>query len=90
MFEEGICNSQIIGACEIPRYFFHSDLMSVLRMLRGCLRTGCLGEYLDPRGMKCQVAGENSLYYSPHTIMVIKSRRVRWVGHVARIGKKNM
>jgi hypothetical protein len=26
---------------------------------RGCLRTGCLGEYLDRRGMKRQEVGEN-------------------------------
>jgi hypothetical protein len=28
----------------------------------------------------------HNLYSSPSTIRMIKSRRVRWVGHVARIG----
>jgi hypothetical protein len=28
----------------------------------------------------------NSLYSSPNTIRVIKSRRMRWAGHVARMG----
>jgi hypothetical protein len=29
-----------------------------------------------------------ALYCSPDTIRVIKSRRLRWAGHVARIGEK--
>jgi hypothetical protein len=28
------------------------------------------------------------LYSSPSIIRIIKSRRMRWVGHVARMGKK--
>jgi hypothetical protein len=30
----------------------------------------------------------NDLYYSPNIIRVIKSRRMRWAGHVARMGKR--
>ena len=29
----------------------------------------------------------NHLYSSPHTVRVIKSRRMRWAGHVARMGE---
>jgi hypothetical protein len=29
----------------------------------------------------------NDLYSSPNIIRVIKSRRIRWVGHVARMGE---
>jgi hypothetical protein len=29
----------------------------------------------------------NDLYSSPNIIRVIKSRRIRWAGHVARIGE---
>jgi hypothetical protein len=29
------------------------------------------------------------LYSSPNIIRIIKSRRMRWAGHVARMGKKN-
>ena len=29
------------------------------------------------------------LYSSPHIILVIKSRRISWAGHVARIGERN-
>jgi hypothetical protein len=28
----------------------------------------------------------HSLYSSPNTVRVIKSRRIRWAGHVARMG----
>jgi hypothetical protein len=28
----------------------------------------------------------NNLYYSPRNIRLIKSRRMRWAGHVARLG----
>jgi len=30
----------------------------------------------------------HDLYYSLHTFRVIKSRRMRWAGHVARIGER--
>jgi hypothetical protein len=30
----------------------------------------------------------NDLYCSPNTVRVIKSRRVRWAGHVARMGER--
>ena len=28
----------------------------------------------------------NNLYFSPNILRVIKSRRIRWAGHVARMG----
>ena len=46
---------------------------------------------------KDKVAGEwrklhnealNDLYCSPNIVRVIKSRRMRWAGHVARIGER--
>jgi hypothetical protein len=30
----------------------------------------------------------HSLYSSPHIVRVIKSRRMRWAGHVARMGER--
>jgi len=30
----------------------------------------------------------NDLYSSPNIVRVIKSRRMRWAGHVARVGEK--
>jgi len=32
----------------------------------------------------------NDLYCSPSIVRVIKSRRMRWVGHVARMGKERV
>ena len=32
--------------------------------------------------------GLNDLYCSPNFVRVIKSRRMRWVGHVARMGEE--
>ena len=30
----------------------------------------------------------NDLYSSPHTFLLIKSRKMRWAGHVARVGER--
>jgi len=32
----------------------------------------------------------NDLYSSPNILRVIKSRRMRWVGHVARMGERRV
>jgi len=32
----------------------------------------------------------NDLYCSPNIVRVINSRRMRWAGHVARVGKKRV
>ena len=32
----------------------------------------------------------NDLYCSPNTVRVIKSRRMRWAGHVARMGEERV
>jgi len=31
----------------------------------------------------------NDLYCSPNTVRVTKSKRLRWAGHVARMGERN-
>jgi hypothetical protein len=62
----------------------------------GCLRTGCWGEYLDRREVKWREVGENSTmgsfitYSSPSIIRMIKLRRIRWTGHVARMAAKRI
>jgi hypothetical protein len=37
---------------------------------------------------KLQTEGLHNLYSSPNIIPINKSRRVRWTGHVARMGEK--
>ena len=32
----------------------------------------------------------NDLYFSPNIIWVIKSRRTKWAGHVARMGRRDV
>ena len=57
----------------------------------GFLRIGCWGECLGLRWMRQQGNGENyirrNLYSLPNIVRVVKSRRMRWAGHVARMGK---
>ena len=60
----------------------------------GCLRIGCWGKYLDLRGTRWQGNGEscitrslNDLYSLPNIVRVVKSRRMRWAGHVAHMGE---
>jgi hypothetical protein len=71
--------------------YFVSDLKG---RTWGYLRTGCRGECLN---RKNEVTGGwrklhneelHSLYSSPSIIRMIKSRKVRWAGHVARMGAK--
>ena len=56
----------------------------------GYLKTGFWGKYLGPRGMKMR-SGERStmknrsVYRSPNIVRVIKSRKLRWAGNVARM-----
>jgi hypothetical protein len=64
--------------------------MSVLRVFENRVLRGIFGPKRD------EVTGEwrrlhneelNDLYSSPNIIRVIKSRRMRWAGHVARMGE---
>jgi hypothetical protein len=40
------------------------------------------------RWRKLHNEGLHNLYSSPSIIRIIKSRRMRWAGHVARMGEK--
>jgi hypothetical protein len=54
----------------------------VLRRIFGPKRDGVTGE-----GRRLHNEELNDLYSSPNIIRVIRSRRMRWVGHVARMGE---
>ena len=56
------------------------------RVLRGIFRSkrdGVTGEW-----RKLHNEELNDLYWSPNIVRVIKSRRMRWAGHVARMGER--
>jgi hypothetical protein len=54
----------------------------VLRRLFGPKRDEVTGELRKLHNKEL-----NDLYFSPTIVRVIKSRRMRWAGHVARMGK---
>ena len=53
----------------------------VLRRIFGPKRDEVTGEW-----RKLHNEELNDLYSSPNIVLVIKSRRMRWAGHVARMG----
>jgi hypothetical protein len=55
----------------------------VLRGIFGPKRDEAIGEWRRLHDEEL-----NDLYSSPNVIRVIKSRRMRWTGHVARMGEK--
>ena len=57
----------------------------VLRRIFGPRRDEVIGEWRKLHNEK-----QNNLYSSPNILRVIKSRRMRWVGHVARMGGRGV
>jgi hypothetical protein len=52
------------------------------------LRTGCGGEYLELRRRKWQEVGEDCILrsFTTYIIKVIKTRSMRWAGHLTYMG----
>jgi hypothetical protein len=57
----------------------------VLRRIFGPKRDEVTGEWRKLHNEELR-----DLYSSPSIITIIKSRRIRWAGHVARMGEKRM
>jgi len=55
---------------------------SVLRRIFGPKREEVTGEWRNLHNLE-----RNDLYSSPNIVRVIKSRRMRWAGHIARMGE---
>jgi hypothetical protein len=49
---------------------------------------GLKWDYVRREWRKLHNDGFNDLYCSPNIVRVIKSRRIRWTGHVERMGKR--
>ena len=56
---------------------------TVLRIIFGPRRDEVMGEWRRLHNEEL-----NNLYSSPNIVWVIKSRRMRWAGHVARVGEE--
>ena len=54
----------------------------VLRRIFGSKRNEVAGEWRKLHNNEL-----NDLYSSPNTVRVVKSRRMKWVGHVVRMGR---
>ena len=54
----------------------------MLRRIHGHKRNEVTGEWRKPHNEEL-----NDLYCSPNVVRVIKSRRMRWAEHVARMGR---
>jgi hypothetical protein len=54
----------------------------VLRRIFGPKRDKVTGEWRKPHN-----EGRNDMYSLPNMVWVIKSRRMRWTGHVAHMGE---
>jgi len=50
--------------------------------------SGPKGDEVTEEWRKLHNEEHNDLYYSPNIIRVTKSRRMRWEGHVARMGER--
>jgi hypothetical protein len=59
--------------------------MWVSRRIFGCKRDEVTGEWRRLHNEELYV-----LYSSPNIVRVIKSRRMRWAGHVARMGREEV
>ena len=59
-----------------------SQVDGVLRIILGPKREEVTGEWRKLHNEELK-----GLYSSPNIVRVIKSRRMRWVGHVARMGE---
>jgi len=55
----------------------------VLRRIFGPKRDEVTGEWRKLHNEKL-----NDLYWSPNIVRVIKSRRIRWAGHLTRMGER--
>ena len=72
----------VLYGCETWSLTLREDENRVLRRIYGPKRNEVTGEWRKSHNEKL-----NNLYSSPNFVRVIKSRIMRWAGHVARMGE---
>jgi hypothetical protein len=75
----------------LPFSTYHSDIILPLRVFETRVLRGTFGPKRDEvTGGWRKLDNEelHDLYSSPSIIRIMKSRRMRWVWHVARMGEK--
>jgi hypothetical protein len=75
-----VCETWLLTLREERKLRVFENMM--LSRIFGPKRDGMTGEWRQIHN-----EGLNDLYCSPNTIRVIKSRRMRWEAHVARVGE---
>jgi len=73
----------MLGACIGQVHLQHQPGKRVLRRIFEPKRDKVTKEW-----RKLHNEELNDLYSSPNTVWVLKSRRMRWAGHVARMGER--
>ena len=68
-----------------PEYRLRVFENRALRRIFGPKRDGVTGEW-----RKLHNEELNDLYCSPNIVRVIKSRRMKWAGHIARTGREDV
>jgi hypothetical protein len=85
-----IISSVVLYGCETWSLKLREErsLMSENRVLRRIF--GSKRDEVTKEWRKLQIEELNDLYSSPSIFRVIKSRRMRWAGHVARMGESRV
>ena len=85
------CNIIYILSISEPCRTDHMREERKLRVFENMVLRRIFGPRRDDVTGKCRILHNeelNDLYFSPNIVRVIKSRRMRWAGQVARIGEE--